>query len=129
MNDIINTLKKQKMFASYGSATKEQILLSESILSTVFSEDYKLYLEEFGCADYYGHELTGICDFERLNVVNVTIEERNLNPSVPDNWYVIEQANIDGIVIWQSSTGEIYLTVPNTEPKKICNSLGEYIIL
>lgn len=33
------------------------------------------------------------------------------------------------IVIWQSSTGEIYLTAPNTEPKKICSSLDEYIIL
>ena len=44
-----------------------------------------------------------------------------------ENLYVIELLNIDGIVIWQSSDGEVYQTYPNSNPEKIANSLSEYI--
>lgn len=76
----------------------------------------------------YGHELTGICKAARLNVVDVTQDERQYN-SVPVDWYVIEQTNIDGIVIWQTASGTIYETCPGSEADKICDSLEEYISL
>ena len=81
-------------------------------MSLSFSKDYKLYLSRCGFATYEGHELTGICKAKRLNVVDVTINERTISPNIPENWYVIEQLNIDGIVIWQSGTGDIYQTSP-----------------
>jgi hypothetical protein len=43
------------------------------------------------------------------------------------NLYVVEQANIDGIVIWQSETGEVFQTMPNALPIKISDSLLEYL--
>ena len=82
----------------------------------------------YGAASYYGHELTGICKAARLNVVDVTQDERQYN-SVPVDWYVIEQTNIDGIVIWQTASGTIYETCPGSEADKICDSLEEYISL
>lgn len=125
--DILSVLKNKPLFQSYKIATTEDILRAEDILSLNFSKEYKKYLRTFGFATYEGHELTGICKAKRLNVIDVTLYERELSPDIPPTWYVIEQLNIDGIVIWQSSTGEIYQTAPNTEPLKICNSLLEYI--
>ena len=44
-----------------------------------------------------------------------------------NDWYVVEQTNIDGIIIWQASNGTVYQTAPNAKPKKLCESLAEYI--
>lgn len=54
---------------------------------------------EFGQFSIYGHEFTGITKILRLNVVEITIEERMKNRLIPINLYVIEQTNIDDIVI------------------------------
>lgn len=48
--------------------------------------------------------------------------------SVPDDFYVLEEANIDGIVIWQDSNGIVYKTYPGCEkPKQIFQSFAEYL--
>lgn len=126
--DILSIMKEKPFFKSYVSGTKEDIINAEEKLKLCFSEEYKKYLTAYGFVTYEGHELTGICKSKRLNVVDVTLDERNITPYIPNDWYVIEQLNIDGIAIWQSSTGEIFQTAPNTNPKKICNSLAEYIV-
>ena len=74
-----------------------------------------------------GIELTGIVKSQYRNVVAVTQEERILNPKVPNSMYVVENTCVDGIVIWQDSEGYIYKTQPNLEPKKIADSLAEYV--
>lgn len=127
MSSLLKTLAEKKGFLAKQAATAEMIEEAELKLGCRFSEEYKEYLSEFGEVKYYGHELTGILSSKRLHVVDVTLEERELNPSVPENLYVVEQAGIDGIVVWQSSTGEIYSTAPNGQPKKIAKSLNEYI--
>ena len=129
MNDIIAILKSKTIYNKRNKANENDISLMESQLSVCFSVDYKLYLKEYGYIVYDGHELTGFCKVKRLNVVDVTLEEQSINPLVPTDWYVIEQLHIDGIVIWQTSTGEIYQTAPAAKPKKICDSLAEYIML
>ena len=127
MKDIIELLKTKEFLNKCVSASDDKISEAENALSLHFSAEYNRYVSEFGFAVFENHDLTGICMAKRLNVVDVTVFEREINPDVPDDWYVIEQLNIDGIVIWQSSTGEIYQTAPNCEPKKICDSLAEYI--
>lgn len=102
---------------------------AEKALSLSFSKEYCSYLEIYGIVAVNGHELTGISKSKRTNVVNVTLEERNRNDNIPNDWYVVEQENIDGIVIWQTETGFVYQTAPNIKPTKICNSLAEYIEL
>ena len=41
--------------------------------------------------------------------------------------YVIENTCVDGIIIWQDTIGSIYQTQPNLKPKKIADSLAEYV--
>lgn len=127
--DILTVLKKQPLFKSYIAGTEDDITKAEKKLNLSFPTEYKRYLLKYGFATYDGHEITGICKAKRLNVIDVTITEREYAENIPPDWYVIEQLNIDGIVIWQSSTGKIYQTSPNVEPTKICESLAEYINL
>jgi len=63
-----------------------------------------------------------------LDVVLVTKEQRERFGQEVQSFYVVEEANIDGIVIWQNSDGDIYETAPNLIPKKIANSLSEYVL-
>ncbi len=127
--DILEVLEKQPLFKAYNAGTEDDVAKAEEALKLSFSAEYKRYLLKYGFAIYEGHELTGICKAKRLNVVDVTFAERSITTDVPCNWYVVEQLNIDSIVIWQSSTGEIYQTSPNAKPRKICNSLAEYICM
>ena len=98
---------------------------SKHYLGTVVNREY---VAAFGAASFAGHELTGVCGSKRLNVVPVTLEERS-NTTVPLDWYVLEQANIDGIVLWQDRSGAVYQTAPHIKPRKFCGSLAEYIEL
>ncbi len=126
MKDILNLIKNKSKFYSIGNISEENIKEAELILNIRFASDYRMMIKEYGAVTFSGHELTGICNSKRLNVVDVTKEERKYN-KVPEDWYVIEQANIDDIVIWQDTNGVVYQTMPNKKPIKLCNSLLEYI--
>ncbi len=127
MADIISVLREMSYFVSLYGANDEEIKIIEKRLDLRFSDEYYTYLKEFGVASAGNHEFTGICSSPRLNVADVTISERENNPDIPKDWYVLEQANIDGIVIWQNQKGEVYQTQPCREIKMIANSIVEYI--
>ena len=126
MKDILNLIKNKSKFYSIGNISEENIKEAELILNIRFASDYRMIIKEYGAVTFSGHELTGICNSKRLNVVDVTKEERKYN-KVPEDWYVIEQANIDDIVIWQDTNGVVFQTMPNKKPIKLCNSLFAYI--
>ena len=105
---------------------KSSIEAAEGALGVSFSKEYRAYLECYGIAAVNGHELTGICKSDRTNVVAVTQSAKRIHETAND-WYVVEETNIDGIVIWQASDGTVYQTAPNAKAKKLCASLAEYI--
>lgn len=116
--------------AIYGIGVKESDIDSaEEILGTKFAQEYREYLKGIGITAVDGHELTGLCKSERVNVVPVTLHQRELNPEINPKWYVVEEANIDGIVVWQSSDGSIYETILGSKAEKISESLEQYLNL
>ena len=123
MKDIVAILQEQNFFRAIGPVTADQIKEAEQELGLKFSDEYRQYIKNLGVATFEGHEFTGICSFKRLNVVNVTKEEREYHPEIPSDWYVVEQLNIDGMVIWQTRDGSIYLN----GSKKMADSLAEYV--
>lgn len=125
--DIIEELCRKPNLLHGKGASIDVINSYEKILGIKFFSDYRKYLLEFSIVAFSGHELTGISKSKRLNVVDVTLNERNLNENIPEDFYVVEVANIDGIVLWQNSLGEIYMTKPNNVPKKLYDSLGDFI--
>lgn len=127
MSDIIETLKNAPDYIGGAGRTDAEIESAEIQLGVEFAPDYRCYLKEIGLACFDGHELTGICKSARLNVVDVTTTQREVYPEAC-SWYVIEETNIDGIIIWQSSKGEIYQTSPVNKARKIFDSLTDYVI-
>ena len=129
MKDIIEIIVSKGEVIHGKEVGEGDIIKAESKLVVNFSDDYRQYIKKFGCMAINGREFTGISKLVNYDVVSITISQRKYNPDVPDNWYVIEQLHIDGIVIWQASTGEIYQTSPNAKPKKICESFVEYVCM
>ena len=113
-------------FIGSNGRSKEEIELAETMLEVAFARDYRNYLEEIGLACFDGHELTGLTKTERLNVVTVTMEQRERFGKIASTWYVIEETNIYGIVIWQDTEGFVYETASNAKVKKVADSLSEY---
>ncbi len=127
MLSIVSKLKSYSDLVHLKPATETDIFKAETQLSVKFAADYFEYLTEFGVAAANGHELTGICASSRLDVVSVTKAQRITFPKAPKNWYVIEEAHIDGIVVWQDENGSIYQSEPNIIPEEIAASLTEYV--
>lgn len=127
MKDIIETLKHAPDYIGGTGRTDAEIESAEKQLGIAFASDYRCYLKEIGLACFDGHELTGICKATRLNVVDATNAQRERYPEAC-SWYVIEETNVDGIIIWQSSKGEIYQTSPVSKARKIFDSLTDYVI-
>ena len=124
---IVDVIKSKNNLISGTPATREMISAAESVLGLSFSEDYREYLRAFGVVTFDGHALTGIWPGSHLNVTTITDELRELYPSVPSNCYVVEDAYIDGIVIWQDQNGIVYQATPDSDPITIANSLADYI--
>ena len=129
MADFISTLSSLPDFHALAGASEEQIAQAERALSLRFADDYRQYVRAFGAVSAAGHELTGICASKRLNVVEVTLSARAAQPAIPRDWYVLEEANIDGILVWQSGAGEVFQTQPGAEPVKFAASIREYLNL
>ncbi len=127
--NIISILKEQAGFVSLKGVGVQDIQEAEKTLGLKFSQEYGEYVREFGVASFRGHELTGICNIPYLNVVDVTMADRELMQNIEASWYVIEEAHIDGIVIWQNEVGHVHQTSPSGLPIKIADSLLEYIRL
>lgn len=125
--NIVEVIKMLPDLLPLKPATNTQITDAELQLRVSFAEEYKAYLKEFGAIMADGIELTGIAKSKHRNVVSITEQERALNPNVPHTMYVIENTCVDGIIIWQDTIGSIYQTQPNLKPKKIADSLAEYV--
>lgn len=122
--DIVNSLPE---LLSTGAADGEAIKSAEKELNLKFASEYKEYLGEFGSVLADDIEITGIAKSKNRNVVAVTLREWELNPQVEHNLYVVENLGIDGIIIWQDESGRVYESTPNNKPKKIADSLADYI--
>lgn len=127
MERILNVINNLNGMRAMKPVTLKQIDIAQKELGVVFAEDYKTYVMHYGVISAEKVELTGISTVQRLDVVRVTQNERELNANIPDNAYVIENVGIDGIVMIQFTNGKIYSITMNGNLKLVCNSLTEYL--
>ena len=127
MSSISEEFGKKSNFYCENGASKEMIEKAEEELGVRFADDYREYLSQFGAVSCGGHELTGLSADPTLDVVVVTKGNLEKNKKVKLPLYVVEETHLDGIVIWQSSSGEIYKTEYKDVPEKIFESLEEYV--
>ena len=127
MKTLLESLKEKKAFYAGNGVTETEIEIAENTLGLQFSKEYSQYLKAYGTASVYGHEFTGLGDTSPRSVVDVTMESRGNNPKASTDLYVVEEAHIDGILIWQDAEGCVYQSLPTSKPKKIADSLLNYI--
>ena len=127
MKDIIQTINNLENMRFIKPASIEQIIEAEKELGVNFADDYIKYVKKYGVISAKGIELTGVTNYKRLSIVFITKKERNINPNIPANMYVIENTAIDSLITLQDETGKVYTVTPNKTPKLSYNSLSEYI--
>ncbi|MDD3363278.1 MAG: SMI1/KNR4 family protein [Hespellia sp.] len=120
---IIDALNSKEDLIIGSGVSDLKIQEAEESLGLSFSKDYKEYLSVAGLAMCCGHELTGLGKSERLDVVQVTFQMKSLHKDIPNDWYVIENENMDGAAMWQDVKGRVYF---NT--KKEFDCLADYIL-
>ena len=126
--DFCELLKASPDLHHLSPASEEEIRDAEQELGVDFAEEYKEYLRCFGTAIIEDHEFCGICQSPRLNVVDVTLHEREVLANHKcDFMYVVEKLGIDDLSIWQDSKGVVYCSSPQTQVKKIAESLYNYL--
>lgn len=128
MSNIIQVIEGLEHLRSLTPATKLDVLNAEFDLGLKFADEFKEYVLKYGVISAKRVEITGICEFPRLSVVDVTVKEREFNNNIPDDMYVIESTGFEGIVILQNSKGEVFSLVPNGMPKKIFETLADYLL-
>ena len=127
MRSFIDRIKNSEDYMELGGVSEDAVKNAEAMLGTSFADDYRAYLVECGIATAEGNEFTGLGRAKRLDVVSVTMNERKRNQYVAEELYVVEIMGMDGIVIWQDSQGVIYESIRNDTPKKIAESLHDYL--
>jgi hypothetical protein len=126
MSDIITTIAGLKDLVSLKGVATEVITTSEQRLGLSFADDYVAYLKKYGVISADSIELTGIIDSPRLNVVDVTLEER-ISSQIPQEMYVIEDTGIEGILVLQNGSGEVFKFYGSRHIKKIYDNLSDYL--
>ena len=124
--DFVETIRNFPDFIGSGGRTDREIDACEKALNLRFSEEYRTYLKKIGLACFDGTELTGITAVPRLDVAAATKKAKERNILIPEDLYVVEDTGIDGILVWQSSAGEVFLSAPGTALRKAADSLTEY---
>jgi len=108
---MLNTIKKieekYKLYKTKG-ASEDLISEAERQLHLRFSDDYKDYLSKYGAISFGSTELTGLNIDDYANVVSVTLKEAQRNKSFPKGSYVLENTGNEGLLILQTSDGEVY---------------------
>lgn len=127
MSSIINVIEKLQNLRWLVPLSEKDINDAEKVLCLRFADEYRIYTKKFGAISANGIELTGVVSTPRLNVVDVTTSEKNLNQNIPDDMYVIENTGIEGILMLQNARGEIFSIFPASKPVKKFNSLAEYL--
>ncbi len=127
MSKIINAIQTKEEVIHGSGVSIQEIQCAEQTLGVRFNEEYKEYLLTYGLVIFDGRELTGIGKVKRTNVVDVTMELWSKTDKVPHSMYVIEEANIDGLIILQDEIGTIYQLIFGNEPCKLCSSFSTYL--
>lgn len=114
-------------FSGFAPASEAAVAEAESALGLRFSPDFRSALLEYGCIETDNHELTGLIDSKRLNVVRVTKDMRSIYKALGLCSYVIEDTYVDGVIICQDSSGSVFQLDLSGSFKKIASSLVEYL--
>ena len=127
MSQIIDIINNLDNLLPLKPASLDDVENVEIELALPLAEEYKEYLLKFGAIMADDVELTGIAKSKNRDIVQVTKREWEANSKINHKLYVVENLGIDGIIIWQDSSGKIYESRQNHGATQIADSLAEYL--
>lgn len=128
MKDILEIIESLPEMEFLAPVSESEIKQAEMELKLTFSEEYRKYLLTFGAVWSDIIALSGIIDDEDYSVVELTKKIKSLQPNIPEDFYVIEDVGVDGLVIWQNSAGLVFQSIPNFKPVMIFDSLSAFLV-
>lgn len=124
--NIIQRIENIDGLRFVGGCSEEQLADAEKTLGLKFPTEYALYVREYGCIGFGQAEWTGLNVKGRLNVVDATKREKELNKAFPEKCFLLDNWCIDGKMAIMHEDGRIYL-LQNKSVTPLCNTLGEYL--
>lgn len=126
MADIVEKMKQIKDLCGIKGCSDEQILEAQEQLNLIFPKEYVDYVKEFGCIDFGSTEWTGLNIKGRLNTVDATKKEQNVNTAFPKGFFVLEDLNIDARKVIVNESGQVYY-LQYEKIEFICEAISEYL--
>jgi len=127
MNNIIKTIESFKRKRFTGSISTDLIHNAENELGLKLSKEYKDVLQKYGSLCIKGEEFLGI-DSDNYDIVKATKDARINDSNFPLDAYVIENTAIEGILIIQKDTCELFTYQPNGQLQPLSDTLEEYLL-
>ena len=124
---FVELIKTYDDFIALSAISDDKIEQAERILELRFADEYREFISSYGSACANGHEFLGIGESEQTGIVKSTIKEKEKNPNVSSDMYLIENYGIDSLKIWQNSKGELFQTVGKGVPIRIDIGLCEFV--
>ncbi len=104
-----------------------QISEAQKALDLEFPQEFIDYVRQFGAISFGGTEWTGLNVDGYLNVVEATMQERELNDGFPEDCFVLENLAIEGLLTLVNTKGVVYSYQSGKPPVMICQSISEYL--
>lgn len=105
----LKQLFENKNVFSTGGVSVSEVEKAEKELAVSFPEEYKELLVEYGAISVGTHEIAALGVEGYLNVVNLTIEERQLAPNNDlEEYIIIQNIGSEGMLIVLDSEGTVY---------------------
>ncbi|MCM1141853.1 MAG: SMI1/KNR4 family protein [Muribaculum sp.] len=127
MENFVTYIKSLEKAHCSGPVSQGLIIKSESNLGVKFSNEYVLFLQNFGNMMYRHVEILGLNTNHIDDCVSYTVEAREEDESIPSDMYVIANAGIDGVLILQNTEGDVFSHYPFSECIKKASSLENFI--
>jgi len=130
MTKIVSIIEKFPALKSFASPANDAMIeKAEKELNLKFANEYREYVSTYGAIWSENITVSGIIDGDRdFGVVELTSRLRSYYaPQIPNNFYVIEEVGVDGLVIWQDETSAIYQSIPGSNTIKIYDNLSDFL--
>ena len=126
MSKIIEKIKKIPNLNCLKGCSTSQIKDAQQELGLMFPDEYIDYVKEYGVICFFGTEWTGLNVEGYLNTVEATKEERNVNSTFPEDFFVLEDMGIDAKMVVVNEKGNVFI-LQRGKMELLCESLSEYL--
>lgn len=125
MRDIVKLISNSNARTT-GKVNDEMINHAEKELNFKFNNEYRTFLENFGVLVSGSDEVFGLGVNGYLNVVNSTLEEREIHENSLEKYIVVQNYGTGDILITLDEQGIVYES-RNNQNKKLYGSFSEFL--